>query len=297
MKRIVIIGGGFAGVYAAQQLERKLRRREDVEILLFCRENYTVFQPMLAEVISGTIGLTDVVSPLRRMLKRTRVHVREVESIDVANKTVSIAAGFRPHNHVERYDHLMIAPGDRDRLSRAARPARARAAVQEPGRRAGAAQSGHPSARGGRRRERRARVAPAAPDVCGRGRWLLGRRGGRRAERLRSPRRKALSPDRPQRDSRRAGPRAGPHPARDETEAGDLRSEDPAQARRRVDAQLPAAGGDRRVGGAGRTGRHAVTSRPRRWSRPSRPRRTRSSTPWICRRPRTGGSWSTARCA
>jgi NADH dehydrogenase len=111
MKRVVIIGGGFAGVYAARQLERKLRRRRDVEILLFCRENYTVFQPMLAEVISGTIGLTDVVSPLRRMLKRTHVHVREVESIDVTNKTISIAAGFRPHNHVEKYDHLVIAPG------------------------------------------------------------------------------------------------------------------------------------------------------------------------------------------
>ncbi len=111
MKRIVIIGGGFAGVYAAQALERKLRRRKDVEILLFCRENYTVFQPMLAEVISGTIGITDVVCPLRRMLKRTHVHVREVESIDVENKTISVAAGFRPHAHVERYDHLIIAPG------------------------------------------------------------------------------------------------------------------------------------------------------------------------------------------
>jgi NADH dehydrogenase len=110
-KRIVIVGGGFAGAYAARELERTLRRRDDVEILLFCRENYTVFQPMLAEVISGTIGLTDVVAPLRRMLKRTHVHVREVESIDLEAKTVSIAAGFKPHAHVEPYDHLVIAPG------------------------------------------------------------------------------------------------------------------------------------------------------------------------------------------
>ncbi len=111
MKRIVIVGGGFAGAYAAQALERKLRRRDDVEILLYARENYFVFQPMLAEVVSGALGLTDVVSPLRRLLQRTHVHVREVESIDVENQTITAAPGSRPHAHVERYDHLVLAPG------------------------------------------------------------------------------------------------------------------------------------------------------------------------------------------
>ena len=111
MKKIVIVGGGFAGAYAARALERRLRKNSDVEILLFCRENYTVFQPMLAEVISGTIGITDVVNPLRRMLARTHVHVREVEAIDIVARTVTVAAGFRPHAHVERFDHLILAPG------------------------------------------------------------------------------------------------------------------------------------------------------------------------------------------
>jgi NADH dehydrogenase len=111
MKRIVIVGGGFSGVYAAQALERSLGRRSDYEIVLFARENYFVFQPMLPEVISGTIGLTDVVSPLRRLLTRTHVHVRDVESIDVVGQTVSAAPGFRPHAHVVAYDHLVLAPG------------------------------------------------------------------------------------------------------------------------------------------------------------------------------------------
>ena len=111
MKRIVIVGGGFSGVYAAQALERRLRGQDDVEILLFSRDNYFVFQPMLPEVISGGIGLTDVVSPLRRLLRRTHVHVREVESIDVANQTITAAPGFRPHAHVVKYDHLVLAPG------------------------------------------------------------------------------------------------------------------------------------------------------------------------------------------
>jgi NADH dehydrogenase len=111
MKRIVIVGGGFSGVYAAQALERRLRAEKDVEILLFSRDNYFVFQPMLPEVISGGIGLTDVVSPLRRLLRRTHVHVREVESIDVVNQTITAAPGFHPHAHLVKYDHLVLAPG------------------------------------------------------------------------------------------------------------------------------------------------------------------------------------------
>ena len=47
--RIVILGGGFAGAYAAMALERLLRTRDDVEVTLVNRDNYLVFQPMLAE--------------------------------------------------------------------------------------------------------------------------------------------------------------------------------------------------------------------------------------------------------
>src|SRR5215510_16108032 len=87
--RIVILGGGFAGVYAARRLETLLRRRDDVEIVLVNKENYFVFQPLLPEVISGTIGLTDVVSPLRRLLRRTEVHIRDVESVDLEKRVVT----------------------------------------------------------------------------------------------------------------------------------------------------------------------------------------------------------------
>ena len=55
-KRVCILGGGFAGVYTAQYLERALKGRDDFEIVLINKENYFVFQPMLAEVVSGAIG-------------------------------------------------------------------------------------------------------------------------------------------------------------------------------------------------------------------------------------------------
>jgi NADH:ubiquinone reductase (H+-translocating) len=110
-KRVVIVGGGFAGVYAAKTLERMLDRRDDFEITLVSKDNYFVFQPMLPEVISGSIGILDVVSPLRRLLPRTDVHVREVEAIDLRAKTIVTSPGFRPHPHVIAYDHLVLALG------------------------------------------------------------------------------------------------------------------------------------------------------------------------------------------
>ncbi len=111
-KRVVILGGGFGGVYTALHLEKLLRKRDDFEILLINKENYFVFQPMLAEVVSGSVGILDTVSPIRRMLPRTDLHVREVESIDIKNSTITTTPGFRPHSHVIHYDHLVLALGN-----------------------------------------------------------------------------------------------------------------------------------------------------------------------------------------
>jgi NADH:ubiquinone reductase (H+-translocating) len=110
--RVVILGAGFGGVYAAQHLEKLLGRRDDFEISLVNKENYFVFQPMLPEVVSGSIGLLDTVSPLRRLLPRTDIHVREIESIDLTSRTVVTSPGFRPHPHVIAYDYLVLALGN-----------------------------------------------------------------------------------------------------------------------------------------------------------------------------------------
>ncbi len=111
--RVVILGGGFAGVYAAKYLEKALgsRGREWVEIALVARENYLVFQPMLPEIIGGHIDLLHAISPIRRLARHTRLFTREIESIDLAARNVTLAAGFRPKRQVLPFDHLVIAMG------------------------------------------------------------------------------------------------------------------------------------------------------------------------------------------
>jgi len=110
-KQIVILGGGFGGVYTARCLER-LIRPEEADICLVNRENYWVYQPMLPEVISGSIGLTDVVSPIRRLCPRTHLVMREVEEIDLKNRVVTVSPGFRPRQLKIPYDYLVIALGE-----------------------------------------------------------------------------------------------------------------------------------------------------------------------------------------
>ena len=109
----MILGGGFGGVYTAMHLERLLGRRgrEDVEISLVNRDNYLVFQPMLPEVISGAINTLHVICPIRRLAPRTHVYTREIENIDLEQKSVRLAPGCRPKPLVLRYDHLVLALG------------------------------------------------------------------------------------------------------------------------------------------------------------------------------------------
>ena len=110
-KQIVILGGGFAGIYTARTLERMLRP-DEADICLVNRENYWVYQPMLPEVISGSIAIMNVVCPIRRLCPRTNLVMREVEDIDLKNQIVSVSPGFRPRAKKIPYDYLVIALGE-----------------------------------------------------------------------------------------------------------------------------------------------------------------------------------------
>jgi len=66
-KRIVILGGGFAGIYTAIYLEKYLKPSDDIEIALVNRENYFVYQPMLPEVVGGSLDILDTVNSIRKV--------------------------------------------------------------------------------------------------------------------------------------------------------------------------------------------------------------------------------------
>jgi len=63
-KRIVILGGGFAGVEAARYLDHTAAKRQDIEVTLVSRENFTVFTPMLHEVAAGDLEPNHICNPL-----------------------------------------------------------------------------------------------------------------------------------------------------------------------------------------------------------------------------------------
>src|SRR6184192_4806366 len=110
-KRIVILGGGFGGVYAALHLEKLLTRRSAVEISLVSRDNFFLFTPMLHEIAASDLEITNIVNPLRKLLRKVEVLVGEVKEIDLPNKRVLISRGYRNESRQVDYDQLVIALG------------------------------------------------------------------------------------------------------------------------------------------------------------------------------------------
>ena len=101
--RVVIVGGGFAGLYAAKRLGKAL-----LALTLIDRRNFHLFQPLLYQVATGGLSPGEIASPLRVVLRghrNTEVLLGEVVDFDIANRRVILADGERP------YDDLVIATG------------------------------------------------------------------------------------------------------------------------------------------------------------------------------------------
>ena len=107
--RVLILGGGFGGLYAALEFEK--RHDPDFEVTLISQDNFFLFTPMLHEVAASDLDLTHIVNPIRKMLRHVHFFEGEARSIDVAKRQVVIAHGFDQHTHTLEYDHVAFALG------------------------------------------------------------------------------------------------------------------------------------------------------------------------------------------
>src|SRR5262245_36579678 len=103
--RVVIVGGGFGGLYTARHLARV-----PVRVTLLDRRNFHLFQPLLYQVAIGGLSPANIAAPLRAVLRDQRnacVLLAEVRDFDLANREVILADGRMP------FDTLVVAAGAR----------------------------------------------------------------------------------------------------------------------------------------------------------------------------------------
>ncbi|HEX6132928.1 MAG TPA: NAD(P)/FAD-dependent oxidoreductase [Longimicrobiales bacterium] len=101
---VVIVGGGFGGLYAAREL-----RRAPVRVTVIDRRNFHLFQPLLYQVATASLSPADIASPIRSILRKqrnTQVWLGEVSDVDVAAREVRMEDGTSAH-----YDYLILATG------------------------------------------------------------------------------------------------------------------------------------------------------------------------------------------
>ncbi|HUU66887.1 MAG TPA: FAD-dependent oxidoreductase [Methyloceanibacter sp.] len=108
-KKIIVIGGGFGGVFAAKSLEKLSRGTLEVELVN--NNNYFVFQPLLPEVAASSINSADAVVPLRQLLSNVQVRQARVMGVDFAKKAVIVMQGARMTPVELKYDELVMALG------------------------------------------------------------------------------------------------------------------------------------------------------------------------------------------
>ncbi|MBV8277844.1 MAG: NAD(P)/FAD-dependent oxidoreductase [Verrucomicrobia bacterium] len=109
--KIVIAGGGFAGLTAATYLDKGLARRSDIEVVLISRENFILFTPMLHEVAAGDLSPSDIINPLRRILRRVKIVQADVQSIDLNTRRLLCSGGVAQIDFEIEFDHLLLALG------------------------------------------------------------------------------------------------------------------------------------------------------------------------------------------
>lgn len=98
-------------MYAALEFERALARGASIDVTLVNHDNFFLFTPMLHEVAASDLDITNIVSPIRKLLRRVAFFHGEIEAIDLVQKRVGLSHGHEQHCHSLPYDHLVLALG------------------------------------------------------------------------------------------------------------------------------------------------------------------------------------------
>ena len=115
--RIVVLGGGFTGIYAVRRLQKLFAGRADVQILLVSRTNFLLMTPLLFEVCSGKLEMSACSISIREFLQRVAFIEATVKAIDLDRRVVLVSSGDTSTQELS-YDHLVLALGSMTNVSR-----------------------------------------------------------------------------------------------------------------------------------------------------------------------------------
>ena len=110
-KKIVVLGGGFAGVECTRQLESKFGDNPDVELVMISEDNFLLFTPMLPQVASGMIETRHIVLPIRTICEKTKFYEGRIKNIDPYGKIVTLWGTGDKRSLSIHYDFLVVALG------------------------------------------------------------------------------------------------------------------------------------------------------------------------------------------
>lgn len=110
-KKIIVLGGGFAGVECTRQLESKFGNNPDIELVMISEDNFLLFTPMLPQVASGMIETRHIVLPIRTICEKTKFYEGRIKNIDPYGKIVTLWGTGDKRSLSIHYDFLVVALG------------------------------------------------------------------------------------------------------------------------------------------------------------------------------------------
>ena len=111
-KKILILGGGYAGVNVLKRIQNYFESDVDVSISLVSDSNFFLHTPMLPEMATGTIEPRHIATPIRKFCKRARFYQAKVKDIDLNSKKVTIQRHLDGNQTTLSYDYLVLAVGN-----------------------------------------------------------------------------------------------------------------------------------------------------------------------------------------